>query len=111
MKRRSPVAVAVVVMAAAPGLVLSFAIRGGGQSGTERTANAIVAADGSGQYRTVQEAINALPQNTSATRPWVIFVKAGTYRELVYLQREKRFVSLVGEDLLRTVITFDLVAT
>ncbi len=74
-------------------------------------ANAIVAADGSGNYKTVQEAIDAVPQNTSASNRWTIFVKAGTYRERVYVQREKRFVRLVGEDAARTVITFDLNAT
>src|SRR5262245_8395586 len=71
-------------------------------------ADAVVSADGSGNYRTVQEAINAVPQTTTAEHRWVIFVKAGTYREIVYVQREKRFVSLVGEDPLRTVITYNL---
>jgi pectinesterase len=70
--------------------------------------NAVVAADGSGQYKTIQEAINAAPQNTRADSRWNIFVKAGTYREVVYVQREKRFVALVGEDPLRTVITYNL---
>jgi hypothetical protein len=74
-------------------------------------ANAIVAADGSGNYKTVQEAIDAVPQNTSASNRWTIVVKAGTYRERVYVQREKRFVRLVGEDAAGTVITFDLNAT
>jgi pectinesterase len=71
-------------------------------------ANAIVAVDGSGDYRTVQEAINAVPQNTSAGNRWIIFIKAGTYRELIYVQREKRFVTLVGEDPARTVLTYNL---
>jgi pectinesterase len=71
-------------------------------------SDAIVAADGSGQFKTIQEAINAAPQNTAADRPWVIFVKAGRYREIVYVQREKRFVSLIGEDPETTVITYDL---
>ena len=74
-------------------------------------ASAIVAADGSGAYKTVQEAIDAVPQNTSASNRWTIFVKAGTYRERVYVQREKRFVRLIGEDAARTTITFDLNAT
>jgi pectinesterase len=70
--------------------------------------DAVVAADGSGDYRTVQEAINAVPQTTNANHRWVIFVKSGTYREVVYIQHEKRFVSLVGEDPLRTVISYNL---
>jgi pectinesterase len=71
-------------------------------------ANAIVALDGSGQYRTVQEAVNASPQNSTADNPWIVFIRAGTYRELVYVQREKRFLVLVGEDPATTVITYDL---
>ena len=73
--------------------------------------DAVVAADGSGQYATVQEAINAAPQNTSAANRWTIFVKSGTYREVVYVQREKRFVSIVGEDPARTIVTYDLKAS
>ena len=68
----------------------------------------IVAADGTGQYRAVQEAINGAPQTTTAASPWVILVKPGTYRELIYVQHEKRFVHLVGEDPAKTVITYDL---
>jgi pectinesterase len=75
---------------------------------TAVAANALVASDGSGDYRTVQDAINAVPQNTSASNRWVIFIKAGTYRELIYVQREKRFVTLVGEDPARTVLTYNL---
>ncbi|HEY1305540.1 MAG TPA: pectinesterase family protein [Vicinamibacterales bacterium] len=71
-------------------------------------ASAVVAADGTGDYRTVQDAINAVPQNASAANRWVIFIKAGTYRELIYVQREKRFVTLVGEDPARTVLTYNL---
>ena len=71
-------------------------------------ANAVVDAGGGADYTTVQDAINALPQNTRADRRWTIVVRAGTYHELVYVQREKRFVSLVGEDPLRTTISYDL---
>lgn len=74
-------------------------------------ADAVVASDGSGDYRTVQAAIDAAPQHTSANPRWVIFVRAGTYRELLYVQREKRFVVLVGEDPARTVLTYDLHAS
>jgi len=71
--------------------------------------DAVVAADGSAKYQTVREAIDAAPQLTSDTgRRWTILVKAGEYREMVYVQREKRFISLVGEDAARTVLTFNL---
>src|SRR3954465_15728296 len=70
----------------------------------------IVAADGSGKYATVLEAVNAAPQLTSHDRPWTIFIKSGTYKELIYVQREKRFIKLVGEDRAKTIITFNLFA-
>ena len=73
-----------------------------------RAADATVAADGSGQYKSVQEAINAAPQTTGPGRRWVIAVKPGVYKELIYVQREKRFISLVGEDAAKTVITYNL---
>ena len=68
----------------------------------------IVAADGSGQYKTVQEAINAVPQNTRPDNPAIILVKPGIYKELIYVQHEKRFVHLIGEDASKTVLTYDL---
>ncbi|MGA5761609.1 pectinesterase family protein [Nonomuraea bangladeshensis] len=51
-----------------------------------------VAADGSGQYRTVQAAINAVPSgNTSRV---LISIKPGTYREIVTMN--KPYVTLQG---------------
>jgi pectinesterase len=73
--------------------------------------DAIVDASGSGTFRTVQAAIDAVPQSTSPDRRWVILVKPGVYRERIYVQREKRFVSLVGQDPITTTITFDLKAS
>ena len=69
----------------------------------------IVAADGTGKYKTIREAIEAAPQIAQDTgRRWTILVKPGIYRELVYVQREKRFVALVGENVEKTILTFDL---
>src|SRR5262245_61761284 len=89
------------------GCVLSFAFAPLLRAQRPAT-DAVVAADGSGDYKTVQEAINAVPQTTNESHRWRIFVKAGIYREVVYVQREKRFVSLVGEDPIGTVITYNL---
>ena len=44
----------------------------------------------------------------SATDPVIIRLKPGTYKELIYVQREKRFFYLVGEDAEKTVLTYDL---
>lgn len=91
-------------------MLTALAIAAALQQTPPSSSGAIVAPDGSGQYRTVQDAINAAPQDTSADRRWVIFVKAGTYHELLYVQREKHFVVLVGEDPVKTVITYGLKA-
>lgn len=61
-----------------------------------------VAADGSGDYKTIQGAINSLPDSGKATR--IIFIRKGTYREKIYL--EKSNIQLEGEDRESTIITF-----
>ncbi len=69
----------------------------------------VVAADGSGQYKSIQEAISAAPMRTGAADPrWVILVKPGTYKERVYVQRERGNIALIGEDAEKTVLTYDL---
>src|SRR5436305_9013916 len=69
--------------------------------------NITVALDGSGQFKSVQEAIMSVPSGSPA-KPVVIHIKPGIYKELIYLQHEKRFFRLVGEDAARTVLTYDL---
>ena len=70
-------------------------------------ADAVVAADGSGQFHSLQDAIAAAPAGRPG-RSWIIHVRPGRYRERLYVQREKRFLALVGEDAETTVVTFDL---
>jgi len=68
----------------------------------------IVAPDGSGQYTSLQEAISAAPMKTDPATPrWVIFVKAGTYRERIYVQRERGNIHVLGEDQVRTVVVYN----
>ena len=70
-------------------------------------ADAVVAADGSGQFNSVQAAIDAAP-TASPQHRWIIYIKAGVYKELIYIQREKRYLCLIGEDAEKTVLTYDL---
>lgn len=71
--------------------------------------NVIVAADGSGQYTSVQAAISAAPMGTGRDDPrWVILVKPGTYKERIHVQRERGNILVLGEDAATTIITFDL---
>ncbi|RPF34559.1 pectinesterase family protein [Streptomyces sp. TLI_185] len=66
-----------------------------------------VAQDGSGQYRTVQAAVNAVPANN--TSRVVIAVKPGTYRELVKVPANKPHVTIQGTGASRkdTVIVYN----
>ena len=51
----------------------------------------------------------SVPSGTAAN-PVIIHVKPGIYHELLYVQREKSFFSLIGDDVSNTVITFNLYA-
>ena len=66
--------------------------------------DAVVAQDGTGNYKTVQEAIDAAP--TGRIAPWLIFVKNGTYEELVTIPENKPFIHLIGQDKEKTVICY-----
>lgn len=69
-----------------------------------------VAPDGSGDFRTIQAAIDAAPTGTPA-HPSIIHVKPGIYHEILYVQREKRYVELIGTDPQTTIVTFNLSAS
>ncbi|MBI1226662.1 MAG: pectin esterase [Bacteroidetes bacterium] len=65
----------------------------------------IVAADGSGDFRTVQEAINAVP--ALRRERTYIFIKKGIYKEKLILPTVATNVSFIGEDVMTTILTFD----
>ncbi|XP_055815214.1 pectinesterase-like [Solanum dulcamara] len=67
--------------------------------------NAVVSASGDGQYKTIQEAINAVPKNNPT--PFVILIKAGTYKEHIEIEKNKPNVVFVGEGPTKTIITGD----
>jgi pectinesterase len=69
--------------------------------------NLVVSATGDGAFKSVQDAVMAVPSG-AASNCVVIRIRPGTYQELVYVQREKRFFRLVGDDPLTTVIRFNL---
>lgn len=54
----------------------------------------VVSKDGSGDYVTIQEAIDAAPENGST--PYLIYIKNGVYDEKLYI--EKDYITLLGED-------------
>ncbi|XP_031269190.1 pectinesterase [Pistacia vera] len=61
-------------------------------------ANAVVAKDGTGNYKTVSEAINAASGNR-----FVIYVKAGVYNEKI--RTNKDGITLIGDGKYSTIIT------
>jgi pectin methylesterase-like acyl-CoA thioesterase len=73
----------------------------GPAAGTTRLA---VAADNSGDFCTVQGAIDFVPQNN--THRVVITVGSGTYNEIVYVRSNKPILTITGQDRAQTVIQY-----
>ncbi|XP_050288672.1 pectinesterase [Quercus robur] len=72
----------------------------------EIKANAVVAKDGSGKYKTVKEAVASAPNN-GKTR-YVIYVKKGKYKENVEVGKSKKNLMIVGDGMSSTIITGSL---
>lgn len=68
-------------------------------------ADLVVAADGSGDYNTVEAAINAMPENGAAE--YIILVKKGVYQEKIIVPASKPHLTLLGEDVDSTIIVWD----
>jgi len=65
----------------------------------------VVAKDGSGDFATVQEALDAMP-HLRKTRTKIL-IKKGVYKEKLILPSTKTNVSLIGENVMRTILTYD----
>ncbi|WP_300507456.1 pectinesterase family protein [uncultured Duncaniella sp.] len=70
-----------------------FSVRTDAPEAANRTVT--VAADGSGDFNTVQGAMDFIPDFSSGK--WRVFIKNGDYEELVYF-RNKRNVTIEGEN-------------
>jgi pectin methylesterase-like acyl-CoA thioesterase len=64
----------------------------------------VVAADGSGDFCTVQGAIDAVPPGN--TRPVHIDVRAGTYNEIDYIRPDRSHITITGAGADRTIIQY-----
>ena len=71
---------------------------------TERKYDFVVAQDGSGDFTTIQEAINAVPDFRKANRTNIL-IKKGNYKEKLIIPECKIKLTLTGED--GAVITYD----
>lgn len=73
---------------------------------SNKKANLTVAADGSGDVKTVSEAIAKVPENNK-TR-YVIFIKKGVYIEQIRIPANKPYISFIGESAETTKLSFDI---
>nr|TKS14934.1 putative pectin methylesterase [Populus alba] len=67
------------------------------------TPDVVVAADGSGKYRTVSAAVAAAPKHSG--KRYIIKIKAGVYRENVEVPSEKTNIMFLGDGRKKTIIT------
>ncbi|KAJ9158643.1 hypothetical protein P3X46_024208 [Hevea brasiliensis] len=65
--------------------------------------NATVALDGSGDFKTITEALNSIPLKNEG--PFTIYVKEGVYKEYVSVDKKKVNVFMYGDGPLKTIVT------
>ena len=73
----------------------------------EDVYNAVVSHDFSADYKDLQSAINAAPNN--GKKPFRLLVKAGIYQGQFIVPKEKTHIQLIGEDVTNTVFTYALI--
>jgi pectinesterase len=71
----------------------------------QATKKVVVAQDGTGDYKTVQAAFDAVPANNK--RAINIYIKNGIYQEKLHLDSGKAFVTLTGADKFNTILTYN----
>lgn len=76
------------------GTVIHFSTMSRQQS-QARLYDAVVAADGTGSYTSLQAAIDAAPADR--TLPWLIFIKKGTYTGHFVIPANKPYIHLIGQ--------------
>lgn len=76
------------------------------QSSSEASqADIVVAKDGSGNYKTISEAVAASVKLRSGTKRFVIHVKAGVYSENVEITRSMKNLMFIGDGIDATIVT------
>ncbi|KVH93217.1 Pectinesterase, catalytic [Cynara cardunculus var. scolymus] len=74
-------------------------------SSTTDTVLIVVDQSGQGDYKTIQDAINAVASNNSELI--YIWIKPGTYREKIVVPADKPFITLSGTEASNTIITWN----
>jgi pectinesterase len=65
-----------------------------------------ISPDGSGIYKTIQDAIDAIP--AYSYEPYTIHIMPGTYKGLITVPRVKPHIRFIGDDPATTILTFNL---
>ena len=86
-------------------LCLSILLFGGTALFSSENSPITVAQDGSGDFKTIQEAINSCRAFQDDEK--VIFIKSGIYKEKILIDSFYTNLKLVGESAEKTIITFD----
>ncbi|XP_068636231.1 putative pectinesterase/pectinesterase inhibitor 28 [Aristolochia californica] len=73
---------------------------------TALTPNVVVAKDGSGKFKTINEAVATIPLKSNDT--FVIYVKEGVYKELVVIDKTMWNVVMIGDGPDKTKVTGSL---
>uniref|UniRef100_A0A5B7B6J8 Pectinesterase n=1 Tax=Davidia involucrata TaxID=16924 RepID=A0A5B7B6J8_DAVIN len=73
------------------------------QNNAKIRPNAVVAKDGSGQYKTIAAALAAYPKNLKGR--YVIYVKAGIYKEDITVDKKQVNVFMYGDGPRKTMVT------
>ncbi|CAK9154864.1 unnamed protein product [Ilex paraguariensis] len=68
----------------------------------------IVSQEGWGNFTTINDAVAAAPNNTNGTNGYfLIYITAGLYQEYVSINKNKKYLMIIGDGINRTVITGD----
>jgi len=69
----------------------------------ELKVDAVVALDGTGQFRRIGEALATVPKHNS--KPFIVYIKAGIYNEHVTIPKKMTNVVLIGDGATKTIVT------
>ncbi|MFC5282066.1 pectinesterase family protein [Pedobacter alpinus] len=72
---------------------------------TAKSHDFVVATDGSGDFRTVQAAVNAVADISDKVT--TIYIKEGIYKERIVVSVTKKNVKFIGEHKNKTILTYD----
>ncbi|KAL2892459.1 Pectinesterase 2 [Bienertia sinuspersici] len=81
------------------------------QSSSSTRANVVVAQDGSGNYKTIGQAIKSVSSRRKGSGRYVIYVKEGTYKENLEIGSKLKNIMLLGDGKGKTIITGTVVGS